>query len=179
MDSEHRLELLRWLIDRSDRRRESYSNRALVIIAVSTAIIASGTITLGDILRAVCGARRIVVLALVLLGLVSTILSMVFALAASIGLRHGRKAAPFNGDDRVYVHPGETFKTLGKYECFCEDFRTASSEQLVNRWLGELWVGLKAQGNRYAALRISVFRLFRFYRTSIDETSDQLVSGFV
>ena len=29
------------------------------------------------------------------------------------------------------------------------------------------------------AQSLSYFRLFRFYRTSIDETSDQLVSGFV
>lgn len=150
-----RIELLKWLIDRSDTLRISYSHRATVVLTADTFMM--GLLIFGaDRLGWPQSAWHAVLWLLGSAAAVSAVMSLTRALKAVISLRRGRDENPFDGKLRWFVHAADTFEELDDFEDFRDALCRAELDDIVDRWCGELWVLLKRQDVRYRWLRQSV-----------------------
>ena len=150
-----RAELVRWLIDRNDSLRSSYSNRALLVLTVDTFAIGV-FVLLAERFDLHFRGLSILVWVVIFAAAVVATLSIYHAFRASVSFKRSRAAFPYRGKNRIYVHPTETFKELPEFEDFRKAFWTYGIEELVDRWLGELWILLNQQSGRYSHLRLAV-----------------------
>lgn len=155
MTAWQRMELLRWLIDRNDRLRSSYSSRALLVLTVNTFAVGV-LVLLAERFRLGFSGLPLVVWAVIFAAAVVAGWSMYNAFRASVSFRKSRIAFPSGAKNRIFVHPDETFHEFKTYDAFASGLADKEVEELTERWSGELWVVLNQQSGRYAHLRLAV-----------------------
>jgi hypothetical protein len=159
MEEKDRIELLRWLIGRSDTMRATYSNRAALILSADAIILAAIVFLLDKNLGQATGTLKVLITIFAVLSLVLMLVSLVQAFTASITRTSSKKATGFQGPNRIFLNPSETFKSpIGDdFKVFKKVFENMSAQDFIERACGEFWVDLKLQQIRYAKLKRSVF----------------------
>lgn len=156
MEEKERIELLKWLITRSDSLRSSYSNRAALILSADAIILAIFVFLLEKILSQATGVLGLSVIVLSLLSLACMSVSLVLAITISASIRGSRKATGFRGAARFFLSPPETFEELKDFESFIERFKSMSSDDFIKSGCAELWVDLRLQQLRYNKLKKAI-----------------------
>jgi hypothetical protein len=160
MEAKEEVELLQWLIVRSDNRRSSYGNRAALILSADAIILAAVVFLLDRSISQPGSLPRMLVLIPAFAALGFMFVSLVFALCATTSLgRNSRSATRFKGPPRHFLNPGETFADLKSYEEFRETLQETTFETFVERGSAELWVALRLQHIRYKMLKTSMISI--------------------
>ncbi len=157
MEDKDRIELLRWLIGRSDAMRATYSNRAALILSADAIILAAIVFLLDKNVGQ--GVLKVSIIIFSVSSLVLMLVSLWQAFTASITRISSKKATGFQGPDRIFLNPSDTFKPpIGDdFEAFKRVFQNMSEQDFIERACAEFWVDLKLQQIRYSKLKRSVW----------------------
>jgi len=156
MEENERIEVLKWLITRSDSLRSSYSNRAALILSADAIILAIFVFLLEKTLSQATGVLGFSIIVLSLLALACMSVSLVLAITASASIWGSRRATGFRGEARIFLSPPETFEELKDFESFKERFKSMSNDGFITSGCAELWVDLRLQQLRYNRLKKSI-----------------------
>lgn len=160
MEDKDRIELLRWLITRSDTMRATYSGRAALILSANAIILAAIVFLMDKNLGQSAGDLRFTITIFAALSLFTMLFSLAFAFTASISPRSSRRATNFQGSKRIFFNPSETFAhdSVGNdFGDFRDKFENITTREIIESGCGEFWVDLKLQQVRYARLKNSVW----------------------
>jgi hypothetical protein len=156
MEEKDQIELVQWLIGRSDAMRASYSSRAALILSADAIILAAIVFLLDKNLGQSAGILRISITVFALASLVLMLISLIHAFNASISRKSSSEATNYQGPGRVFLNPGDTFTPESERdnpEKFISEFQSLSSKEFIKGACGELWVDLKLQRSRYVKLK--------------------------
>jgi hypothetical protein len=154
------IHLLQWLIERTDRMRATYSNRAALTLSADAIILAAIVFLLKNSAAPSPGWVRVLIILFALLSLVAMTISLCLAIAASITLRRSsRVATRFQGERRSFLNPAETLDQFQDVIAFTEGFKTFGDQAFVEAACGELWVAYRMQRSRYRRLKWSMLSI--------------------
>jgi hypothetical protein len=157
MTSRERLELLQWLIARSDSTRSSYSLRAGMILTANSAMMVLVAALFNKVVGEHPTCLGVGASAVSALSIVLAMLSAHFALRLLGPVRPQRRIAASN--ERLFFGVYDTrnrFKKQGNDLPFYDTFMKSSIDELVRYASDELWVVLQHQYNRYSFLAKSL-----------------------
>jgi len=153
MPTQSKLELIKWLLGRTDSLRNSYGSRAAIVISANAIILACIIVFIDKRL----GAANFLVIPLVVLSLVLSTVSVVLAIMATANLRrNARTGTGYNGPIRQFLSPADMFANNTSFEPFRDSFNKLSEEEMVQSATAELYICLRFQGMRYAWLKASI-----------------------
>lgn len=163
MEEKEHIELLKWLIERSDKMRLSYANRATLILSADAFILAAIVFLIDKNLGQLNSVWKILIIISSMVSLVFMLVSFIYAFNACIARKRSRETTEFKGSNRIFLNPGDTFEELENIDEFKTKFKTMSYQEFIENACAELWVELKLQDIRYRKLKKSVpFILFSF-----------------
>jgi len=155
MHNDDRLHFLHWLIDRNDNMRLSYGTRAALIISSNAIVLTAIVFLLGkmtDTKTLNCSSIK----ALCVLSLISVVISMIYAILATISLR---SSGIDKKHKRIYYHARNTLKNFRNLDELVIHFKNEPSDKLIDRGCHELWIIMKRLSSRMHRLRISIYFL--------------------
>lgn len=147
---EWRLELLKWLIDRADSLRQSYNNRAAVILSADALVLATIAFVLDK-----TPANHIHIFYVKALGAISLVFmfaSFVLSFKASLSFWHDSSRATKFGEDRYFFNARTTTRNK-KFDDFKTRFNSASLDEFLSYGYAQLWASYLLQMQRYASLK--------------------------
>lgn len=150
------LEFLRWLIDRSDRMRSAYGNRAYNVLTANAAMFAAVVFLTKEALLVQGSWIKLPVIALLVVSAVLAFLSLVCAIFASAG--PFSPATQFNYDGapaRTFLNYRITIAAITDYAQGFEVFQNTTDSDRGAAAFHELLVGYRVQEYRYRYLRLS------------------------
>jgi hypothetical protein len=156
MEEKESIELLRWLIGRSDTMRAAYSNKAALILSADAIILAVIVFLIEKYLEQTVLSLRIIIILCALVSLGFMVVSLIYAFSATITPGSSREATGFEGPARTFLNPAETFKaTNDDFDTFKNTFQKLTAQEFIESACAEFWVGLKLQHVRYTKLKMS------------------------
>ena len=158
MEAKDQIDLLKWLVARSDSMRATYSNRAAMILSADAIILAAIAFLLDKSITTTTQPWHYSLKIFAFASLVLMTISFVLALTASIAYRHSRATAHFTGPSRVFLNTRETFdpKVCPDFATFKTKFDALTEASFIESACAELWVDLRLQQIRYGRLKKSV-----------------------
>lgn len=158
--SQEKIELVKWHIDRYDRRRASTTNRAAVVLSAGAILSAGVAVVLSQLLSSSAELKGWP-LTVFSAGTAATalllVLSLILAMDALISLRRSSQMFPdrtrpagliFDGADTVAGHRS--------FADFSNTVKTEVHEETLERGLAELWILILQHRHRYSRLRGAV-----------------------
>jgi hypothetical protein len=153
-----RLELLRWLIDRSDRLRSSYSSRASLILSADALVVATLAFLLDKV--RVNHPNRIYISGLIAVSLGAMLASFVLAFMASASFWRDTSHATKFHEKRYFFHATHTLNIAkGDFDSFKRDFKAVNIDELIDYACAQVWASYKLQRQRYRNLKRSILAL--------------------
>ena len=161
MHNDDRLHFLHWLIDRNDNFRLSYGTRAALIISSNAIVLTAIVFLLGKMtdtktLNCSSALNCSSIKALCVLSLISVVISMIYAILATISLR---SSGTDKKHKRIYYHARNTLKNFRNLDELVIHFKNEPSDKLIDRGCHELWIIMKRLSSRMHRLRISIYFL--------------------
>jgi hypothetical protein len=162
METDKRLDMLNWFVNRSDTFRASYRNRASILVTADTLIMATIVFLSDKVFGEAAGFREAPARYFLMAALLSMGVSFVLSLLACATLsRSSRRATQFQGPPRYFYNDKDTFdearEEFSRYEKLFSEMTEAS---LIQSGCAELWVGQKLQRKRYNYLKVATLLLF-------------------
>lgn len=155
---EGRLELLQWLINRSDGLRASYSSRASLILSADALVLA----TLAFLLDKVPSYHpfKFYINCLIGFSLASMLILFVLAFMASANFwKNSSQATKFH-EKRYFFNAKHTLDIPKRdFQTFRKDFRAATINDLLDYACAQIWACYILQRKRYRNLKISILAL--------------------
>lgn len=145
-----RLDLLKWLIDRTDNLRQSYNNRAAVILSADALVLATIAFLLDK--TPVNHVHITYIKGLVGLSLASMFASFVLSFKASLSFwQDSSRATKFVGD-RYFFNARATTQSKD-FDDFKRRFNASSLDEFLSYGYAQLWASYLLQMQRYASLK--------------------------
>ena len=158
ISDEGRLELLRWLTDRSDSLRSSYSSRASLILSADALVLATLAFLLDKTLLGY--PNKIYMNWLIALSLGSMLASFILTFMASASFWKDTSRATKFHEKRYFFNASHTLSIPhNDFDSFKRDFKTASIDELIDYACAQVWASYKLQRKRYRNLKISILAL--------------------
>lgn len=164
MELRERIELIRWLLERTDALRATYSNRAALTLSADAIVLAAIVFIADKNAKAPPGPLQQSIMVCAILSLLCMTISLFLAMAATVTLRrNSRVATRFQGCERCFLNPNETFSMYQSFDAFLDGFREMDEDGFIRHAAAELWVSFRLQRMRYKYLRGSmIFTLGAF-----------------
>jgi hypothetical protein len=151
-----RVELLKWLIDRSDRTRANYGNRAYNILTADAAMFAAVVFLIRETGPVQGSWAKLPIIALLVASTVLVLGSLVCAVIASSGPYTPSTKFDFKGaPERLFFNYRATFRRFEDFDKGLESFGAVTEDQHSAAAFHELLVIYRIQEFRYKYLRRS------------------------
>lgn len=161
IELDKQLDLIRWLIERSDGLRSSTANRAATVVSACALLIAGNTFFLDKVLSAspeLNQISKITSVASISSSILLLIISILYA-TTSIAFVWNitRKAVSAKNEPYyLYFKARDTVEKFDGIKGLIDEFRSTSKEQMIEYGLGELFLVQAAQHKRYQTLRLAL-----------------------
>lgn len=159
LPQEARLQLLLWLIDRSDSFRNSYSSRASLVLSADALVLATLAFLLDKV--PADNPNRFYINTFIVFSLAGMLASFALAFIASTSLWNNSSQYTNFHEKRYFFNGTQTLNIPEKdFATFKRDFKTTRVDGLVDYACAQLWSSYLLQKKRYRNLRMSTVALF-------------------
>lgn len=160
MSFNEQLDLIRWLIDRTDRLRESVASRASLVVSANALLLAGTTFLLGQTLSDL-GQRPLTERILLVICIGVTLLFLIVSLVSATGGIIGSWKADRQmlGDDaleQLFISSVASVKAFNSFKSFKQKFDKTDKEQVLSYALGNLWVIQNVHYRRHQKVEFAI-----------------------
>jgi hypothetical protein len=154
------LELVEWLIDRSDGLRESVANRAAIVLSAD-ALLFTGVIFLLNVVFSggshYSKAERLFIYLCIVITTILLSFSIFNAITGVVNVwKKSREMFGVDMPQRLFFHARDTIEAFKSFAPFKESFLASNEEQMMDYALGALWTSLSTFHYRYRILRRAI-----------------------
>lgn len=160
MSCNDQLDLIRWLIDRSDKLRESVASRAAIVVSANALLLAGTTFLLGQTLSNLGQRSPIERVLLVMCVGVTFLLLVISLVSATSGIINSWTVSRRTfGDDvpeQLFISSFASVEAFSSFKPFKEGFDKTDKEQMVTYALGDLWLIQNIHRRRHQRVEFAI-----------------------